>query len=62
MGINEVRRSRFCRSKIIFNGLPGKGPILNSNFDTNRVSLFQVPSSWFDSKCEIVKGQVQDGV
>ena len=61
VGINEVHRTRSCRSEINFNGLPGAGPILNSNFDTNRVGLFHIPSSRFDSKCKIVESQLQDG-
>ena len=61
VGINEVHRTRFCRSEIHLNRLPGAGPILDSNFDTNGVSLFHIPSSRFDSKCEIVESQLQDG-
>jgi hypothetical protein len=49
-GINEVHRTPFCRSEIHFNGLPGAGPMLDSNFDTNGVGLFHIPSSRFDSK------------
>jgi len=61
VGINEVHRARFCRSEIDHNGLPGSGPILSGNFDTNRVGMFHIPGSRFDSKCEIVESQLQDG-
>jgi len=61
VGINEVHRTRFCRSEIHFNGLPGAGPILDSNFDTNGVGLFHILNSRFDSKCKIVESQLQDG-
>ena len=50
VGINEVHRTRFCRSEIHFNGLPRAGPILDSNFDTNRVSQFHIPGSRFKCK------------
>jgi len=61
VGIHEIHRARFCRSEINFNGLPGPGLILNGNFDTNRIGLFHIPSSRFDTKCEIVESQLQDG-
>jgi hypothetical protein len=35
VGINEVHRTRFCRSEIHLNGLTGAGPILDGNFDTS---------------------------
>jgi hypothetical protein len=56
---HQVNESRLSGPKINLNRLPGAGPILDCDLDTDGVRLFHVPGLRLHSKCELVEAQAQ---